>query len=139
VYKRNPPGDRVDGGVDERADLTSTQDRTGEHGLSRLAGGRQRLTGQCRLVDLDLVAVQQARVRGDDVSEAQPDHVAGHQLTCGRRHPLPVASDARSGRQLGLQRVDGVSRLMLLGVAHDSVRDEQHQDDGEVSPVLDRT
>ena len=62
-----------------------------------------------------------------------------HALLLILGYPLSVASDARSGRQLGLQRVDGISRLVLLGVAHDSVRDEQHQDDEEVGPVLHRT
>ena len=60
------------------ADLTLPDDRPGEHGVTGCTGRGQRLPGQCRLVDLDLVAVQQPGVGGDNVAQAQPDHVAGH-------------------------------------------------------------
>ena len=71
------------GGVDQGADLAAADDRSGVHRVAGRAGAGQRLAGEGGLVDLDLVAVQQPGVGGDDVAQPQPDHVAGHQLAGG--------------------------------------------------------
>ena len=81
--------------------------------------------GQRGLIDLDRVAVEQARVGGHDVAEAHPDDVARHQLARRRGDPLPVALDPRLDRQLRLQRRDRLARLVLLPEPHAGVGDQQ--------------
>ena len=123
------------GGVDQGADLALADDRTGEHRLAGLARGGQRLSGQRRLVHLDRVARQQARIGRHDVAQAQADDVARHQLTRRRGDPLPVALHPGLDRQLGLQGVDGLARLVLFPEPDRGVGNEQDQDDEEVRPV----
>ena len=126
------------GGVDQGADLTLPDDGSGEHGVAGLAGGGQRLPGQRGLVDLDLVAVQQPGVGGDDVTQAQPDHVTGHQLPRRCGDPCAVAHHARVDRQLGFQGLNRVAGLAFLGVADHAVGHQQQQDDKEIRPVPHR-
>ena len=126
------------GGIHQCTDLALPDDRPGEHGVTRCAGGGQRLPGQRGLIDLDLVAVQQPGVGGHDVTQAQPDHITGHQLPRGRGDPFAVADDAGVDRQLCFQRVDRVAGLAFLGVADHTVGHQQQQDDEEIRPVPDR-
>ena len=80
------------GGIDQCTDLALTNDRSREHRLARLAGGRQRLAGQRGLIHLDRIALEETRVRRHDVAQPDADDVAGHQLTRRRGDPGPVAS-----------------------------------------------
>ena len=66
------------------------------------------------LVHLDRVALQQARIRRHDVAQTHADDVARHQVTRGRGDPLPVTLHPGLDRQLGLQRGDGVARLVFF-------------------------
>ena len=74
-------------GLHQGSDLSLADDRSGVHRITRRAGRGQRLAGECGLVDLDLIAVQQPGIGRDDVDQAQPDDVAGHQLS-GSDHRL---------------------------------------------------
>ena len=98
----------------------------------------QRLAGQRGLVDFDRIALQQARVRGHDVTEAHADDVARHELARRRCRPLAVSLHPGLDRQPGLQRVDGVARLVLFPEPHHGVGEEQHEDDAEVRPSAGR-
>ncbi len=117
------------GGVDQGADLTLSDDRRGEHRLTGLAGGGQRFSGQRGLIHLDRVALQQARIGGHNVAQAQADDVAGYQLTRRRGDPLPVPSHSGLDGQLGLQGVVGLAGLTFFGESDPGVGQEQHQDD----------
>ena len=121
--------------VDEGADLTLADDRSREHRIAGCSRGGQGLPGQRGLVHLDGIALQQACICRHDVAEAQSDDVARHQFARGRRDPFAVAQHPRLDRELGLQGVDGLASLMLLGESDDAVRDKQDQDDEEVRPV----
>ena len=127
------------GGIDQRADLSLANDRTGEYGFARFARRRKRLSRQRGLIHFHRIAVQQARVRRHDVSQTQPDCVTWHQLACCRVDPVPVTDDARLGRQLGLQGSDGVAGLALFPEPNHAICKQQKQDDEEIWPVLDNT
>ena len=101
-------------GIDQCADFTLADDRTGKHRLAGFARGGQRLSRQRGLIHLHRVAVQQARIRRHDVAQAQADDVARHQLTRRRGDPLPIPFHPGLDRQLGLQGVDGVARLVFF-------------------------
>ncbi len=126
------------GGIDEGVALAPAQHRAREEHRPTAERDRQGLPGQCRLVDLERGVVQQPGVGGDDVAEAHPDHVPGHEIT--RRHPGPLAAAQRPGRagEPLLERVDGVGRLVLLGERHPPVHHQQHGDDDGVRPVADQ-
>ena len=126
------------GGIHQGADLTLPDDRPGEHGVTGCAGRGQRLPGQRGLIDLDLVAVEQPGVGGHDVTQAQPDHITGHQLPRRRGDPCAVAFHARVDRELGFEGLNRVACLPFLGVADHTVGQQQQQDDEEIRPVPDR-
>ena len=123
------------GGVDQGADLPLADDRTGKHRISGFVGNRQRFAGQRRLIDLDLVALEQPCVGRDDITEAQADDVAGDQFPGRRRHPFAVADHPGLDRQRGLQSRDGVARLTLFPEPDHRIGDEQQQDDEEIGPM----
>ena len=126
------------GGVDKGADLTLSDDRSGEHRLAGSAGGRQRLAGQRGLIHLDGVARKQARICRHDVAQAEADHVARDQLACRRRDPLSVAFHSGHDGQFGFEGSDGFARLSLFPESDHGVGDEQDQDDDEIWPVLEQ-
>ena len=96
---------------------------------------RQRLPGQRGLVHLHRVTRQQPRIRRHDVAHPHPDHVTRHQLTRRRGDPRPVTYHPALDRQLGLQRIDGLARLVLLPEPDRGVGNEQDKDDEEIRPV----
>ena len=124
------------GAVDKRADLALSEDRAGVDRVAGFARRGERLAGERRLVHLDRVAVEQARVSRHDVAEAHADDVARHKVACRRRAPLAIALHPGRHRQLGLQGVDGLSGRVLLGEADHGVGEQQDEDDEEVRPVL---
>ena len=97
--------------------------------------GGQRLTGQRRLVDLNRVPLEQSRVGGDDVTQAQPDDVARDELSRRGIDPLAVAQHTGLDRELGLQGVDGLAGLVLFPEPDAGVGEQQDQNDDEVGPV----
>ena len=109
-------------------------ENTASPGLLR---GGQRFARQRGLIDLDRVAVQQARIGRHDVAQAQADDVARHQLTRRRVDPLPIPLHPGLDRQLGLERVDGVARLAFFPESDHGVGEQQNEDDEEVRPVPD--
>ena len=89
------------------------------------------------LIHLHRVALQQARIRRHDVAQAHADDVARHQLTRRRGDPLPITFHPGLDRQLGLQRGDGVARLVFFPESDHGVGNQQQQDDEEIRPVPD--
>ena len=117
--------------VDEGADLALANDRCGKHRLAGCSRPRARTPRQRRLVNLDGIAFEQACIGRNDVAEAQSNDVTRHQFTRERDDPLAVAKHSRLDRELGLQRVDGLSGLVLFGKSDYPIRNEQDQDDEE--------
>ena len=126
------------GRVDERIDFAATNDRPGEDGVAGFARGGQRFPGERRLVYGYLVAVQQARIRRHDVTEAQSDDVSGHKFARRRIDPLPVTSHPGLDRERRLQGGDSVARLMLFPEADHGVGEKEKEDDAKVRPMLGR-
>ncbi len=124
--------------IDQGADFTLPDNRSGEHRIACEAGSRQRLPGERGLVDLDLVAVKQPGVGGDNVAQAQPDHIAGNQLPRRCRFPSILAFHARINRQFGFEGFNCVAGLPFLGIADEAVSHQQQQDDKEIRPVPHR-
>ena len=124
--------------VNQRADFAATNDRTGEHGVAGFARGGQQLSGQRRLVDRYLVAVQQARIGRHNVAQAQADGVAGHKFARRRIDPFPVAFHPGLDRQRRLQGGDSVARLMFFPESDHGVGQKQNEDDAKVRPVPGR-
>jgi hypothetical protein len=102
-----------------------------------LGGDGQGFAGQRRLVHLDRIARQQARVRRHNVTQPQPDDVARHQFRGIRVGPLPIAFHLGLDRQFGLQSGDGVARLVFFPESHHGVGNKQKEDDEKVQPVPD--
>ena len=121
--------------IDQRADLAATDDRAGEYRVAGFARGGQRLAGQRGLVDGNLVAVQQARVRRHDVAQTQADDVARHQFPRRRRDPFAVALHPGLDRQPGLQGIDGVAGLAFFPEPDHGIGNKQNQNDEEIGPV----
>ena len=123
--------------IDQRTDLAATNDRTGEYGLAGFARGGQRFSRQRRLIDRNLVAVQQTRICRHDVAQAQADGVARHQFPRRRGDPFSIAFHPGLNRQSGLQGINGVARLVLFPEPDHGVGDKQEEDDEKIGPVPD--
>ncbi len=94
-------------------------------------------TSQCRLVDGDLVAVQQTRICGHDIAQAQADGVARHQFARRRGDPFSVAFNPGLDRQSGLQGINGVAGLAFFPKPDSRIGYKQQKNDTEVRPVAD--
>ena len=94
--------------------LAELGDRAGIRRIAHLLVDRQRLPGQRRLIDAQIVALDEAHVGRDDVAEADQDDVARDEFA--RRHfpPAPVAQHAGPQRQALLERGNGGVGLELL-------------------------
>ena len=123
------------GGVHHRVDFALADDRTRKHRLARFSRGGQRFARQRGLIHLHRVTLQQARIRRHDVAQAHADDVARHQLTRRRGDPLPITFHPGLDRQLGLQRGDGVARLVFFPESDHGVGQKQKEDDGKVRPM----
>jgi hypothetical protein len=123
------------GGVDQCADFAAAHDGAGKYRVAVFLGGRHRLSGQGGLIERNLVALQQPRVRGNDVAQPQADDIAGHQFSRRRGDPFAIALHAGFDRQPRLQRIDGVAGLAFLPESDRCIGKQQQQDDEEVRPV----
>ena len=90
------------GGIDHGGDFTLANDRSGKYCFTGFAGGGKRFSRQGRLIHLDRVAVQQARIRWHNVAQPHANNVARDQFTRRRVDPLPVAFHPGLDRQCGL-------------------------------------
>ena len=122
-------------GIDQCTDFALADDRAGKYRLARFARSGQRFARQRGLIDFDRVAFQQARIRRHDVAHTDADDVARHQLARGRRNPLPVTFHPGLDRQRGLQRSDGVARLVFFPETDHGVGQKQNEDDAKVRPM----
>jgi hypothetical protein len=86
------------GGIDDGVDLTLADDGAGVHCPTWLGSDWQRLSGQCRLIHLDRIAIQQPRICGNDVAQPETNDIARHQITRLGILPLAISLD------LGLDR-----------------------------------
>ena len=126
------------GGIDQAVNFSLMNNRPRVHCLAGFTGDGQRLTRQRRLVHFHRITIEQARIRRHDVPQAEADYVTRHQQPhlCGG--PLPVTLHPGLDGQLGLQGLDGVSRLELLPETDRGVGQEQNQDDEKIRPVTDQ-
>jgi hypothetical protein len=97
-----------------------------------LLGDRQRLAGKRRLVALQRVVLDHARIGRDAVARLQHEHVARHQLPRSDLALLAVAQHRDHRREHVLQRVEGLLRAVLLHEAQDRAEEHDHQDDDRV-------
>ncbi len=112
-------------------------DRAGIGDVADLLVGRQGFPGERRLIDAQVVALEQLDVGRDDGAEAQPHHVAGHQLACVDLAPVAVAPHPGFQREGFLQLLDGVAGLVLLPEPDQRVEQQENEDDDKVGPVAD--
>jgi hypothetical protein len=122
-------------GIDHADHLALLGDRAGIHHLAHLAADRQRLAGQRRLIDAEIVAIEQLDVRGQDVAQAHAHDVARHQLRGVDLQPLPVAFDPAFERELFLEGIERAARLVFLPETDCGVEQQQQDDDDEVRPM----
>ena len=96
---------------------------------------RSGLAGQGRLVDVEVVGLDEPSVRRDDVAGVEDDEVAAHEIV--HRDVLlgAVADDRGLQRQSGLQRGDRALRAGLLDEAEAADSDDDDQDDARVDLV----
>jgi hypothetical protein len=106
--------------------------------IAHLLGHRQGFAGERRLVDADVVALDQGHVGRHDLAQPEAHHVARHQGGGIDRRPGPVALHMGFRRQALFKRRQGVGSLALLPKADAGVVKQQNQDDGEVDPVSDQ-
>ena len=90
------------------------------------------------MINLDRVAIEQARVSRYDVAKPQSDHISRHQLTCLGILPLAVPLDLGQDRQARFQSCDCVTGLVLFPESDHGVRTKQKKDDEKIKPMLNQ-
>ena len=98
---------------------------------------RRRLAGERRLIDEQVVAVEQARVRRDDVARAQDHHVAAHDVVDRDILLLAVPDHCGAQSQTGLQRGHGRLGAGLLDEAQKRAHHDDGQNDAGLDPIAD--
>ena len=149
-------GDCAKGRIFPRAD----DDRAGHSGLNggahedavpriadrvlscrKIGGGlldRQRLAGERRLPDVQVLRLQQASVGRHEVSGVQPDDVAGDQLG-DRQLQLPsIAQDGGGRGDLLLDCLHGMAGLELHEEVQKDAEQDHRDDDQSTDPVSQR-
>ena len=96
---------------------------------------RARTSRQRGLIDRNLVAFQQTRVRRHDVAQTQADDIARHQFLAGWRDPLSITLHPGLDRQPGLQGIDGVACLAFFPESDRGIGQKQNEDDDKVRPM----
>ena len=104
---------------------------------ARLLGGRRGLAGERRLVDVQVVGVDDPAVGRHDVSRSQVHEVAPHDIVDGDLQLLAVADDSRTQREPRLQGPDCRLRTCLLDEPEDGAHDHDCEDDRGVDLVAD--
>ena len=93
---------------------------------------RRRLAGHRRLVDVEVVGLDEPAVRRDDVARVEHDEVAAHEVVRGDVLLGAIADDRRLQRQSGAQRGHRLLRAGLLDEAEGGRQDDDDQDDARV-------
>ena len=99
---------------------------------------RQRFASQGRLIDGQVRAAGQEKVRRHDRAGRNARHVADDEVRRVDAFPLAVAQNPGLQRQALAQRGERARRLRVLPEAYRGVVDEQPEDDPEVGPILPR-
>ena len=123
------------GGIDHRVCFALAYNGTGIDCVTHFARHWKRFARQCRLIHLNRVTIQQARIRRYNVAQAHSYDIARHEQARQGIHPLPVAFNGCFDRKLGLQRCDGVTCLMFFPETDYCVGEEQYQNNAEVRPM----
>ena len=123
--------------VDHGVNLTLADDGARIDNTAWFGGDWQRLAGQRRLIDLDGISVEKARIRRNDISQPKTDDVAWDQFARLRIHPFTVPFYFREDRQPGLQCGNGIAGLVFFPESNQSIGKEQHKDDEKIQPVSD--
>ncbi len=77
-------------GVDKGITLTAPHHGSREDGLTCPARNREGLAGQGRLVDLERISFDDARIGRHDITKPNPDHIPRYKFA--GRHSLPLAT-----------------------------------------------
>ncbi len=126
------------GGIDDGVNLTLADDGTGVDSAAGLRGDWQRFASQGGLIHLDRVAVEQTRIRGNDVTQTETDYVAGYHLARLGILPLAIPLDFGLDRQTGFQGGNGIPRLVFFPESNQSVGAQQQKNHEEIEPVTDK-
>ena len=95
----------------------------------------QRLPRQRRLVDVEVLGVEEPRVRRDHVAGREPDDVARDERAGEDLAPRSVAQHGGGLRDLGLQCVCCALRPVRLHELHEYAEDDNRDDDRRVGEV----
>ncbi len=125
-------------GVDHGVDFALTDNRPRKHRSARFGRDGQRFARQRRLVDLNRIARQQARICRHNVAQSQADDVARYKLGCIRIDPLPIALHRGLDRQFGPECGDGVARLVFFPESDHGIGTKKKEDDKKIQPVPDQ-
>ena len=101
----------------------------------RFLGGI-RLAGEQGLVDIEVTALEQTRIRGNEIAGDQLDDIAGNQLADRNRDGLAVTSDCRLH---GHRRAQGRHRILRPDILDKIEDDAQHHDDDDDDESGDAT
>ena len=124
------------GGIHHCVDLALADDRSRIHSASGLGGHGQRLASQCRLIYVNGISIEQARIGWNNVAQAETDDISRHQFARLGILPLAIPLHFRIDRQLGFQSGDGVTRLVFFPESDHCVGTKQKKNDKKVQPVL---
>ena len=99
----------------------------GHHSLCILFN-RNGFTSQSRLLCLQIGSGDQASVCGNVITRFDQNNITRHQLGSINDGFLSIAAHARMGGRHILKRFQGFFRLALLNCAHDSIQNNDEQD-----------
>ena len=104
---------------------------------SAALGLRHRLTGEDRLVALELARLEEPQVGGHQVAGAQQHDVARHQLGDVHRHGGPSRRMSGPVADAGVQRLDDTLGAILVEEAEADAQGDDGQDDDRVRALAD--
>ena len=123
------------GGDDQPIHLAHAHDRSRIRYVIFLLVDRQRFARQRRLIDAEVVAIDQLQVGRDDIAELDHDNIAGHKGLCFDVTPFAAAQHSRMQREMLLQRLDFVIGFEFLPETDDRIQRQHEKDDDEVFPM----
>ena len=119
------------GGGDGAGRLALPGNRAGVQGLTPALLDRDRFAGERGLIDDERALVDRG-IGGNDITHADVDHVARHQLARRDLLPLPIAQHAGVDRQSLAEQRQRLLRLPFLEETDDDIEDQQEADDGRI-------
>ena len=99
---------------------------------------RQRLAGQCRLLNVQIARFDEPRVRWDDVSCRQPHDIAGNDPGTTDVDPISVTQHGGLRGDPRPQLLDGLLRAVGLCEVERVAQNDDHDDDARVHRLPER-